>query len=306
MAKSSITMRGASKEDVRKTKQDDEATKTMEVDRVGAILYNERMKKNADLAEISKKLCIRKYYLEAIEKGEYNNLPSMPYSAGFVDAYAKYLGLNNARITQLFREEIQVKPETDKLVEEEVVTEARMPKKLYVLLGILMIVLLAWLWRYTSPLAENGAATSSAVSVEDDVLAEGDVEYYQTVEKMLEDQNATMPEESDKTQEPELKQPEQEKENPKVEEPAKEEVVSGLEIKITKENTWLEVKDDKKVYVSRILKVGESYRLPETKGLVLSAGKYEGVEVYVDGKLIPVFSKNRKLNIKLDSLLENH
>ncbi len=306
MAKSSITTRGASKEDVRKTKQDDEATKTMEVDRVGAILYNERMKKNADLAEISKKLCIRKYYLEAIEKGEYNNLPSMPYSAGFVDAYAKYLGLNNARITQLFREEIQVKPETVKLVVEEAATEARMPKKLYVLLGILMIVLLAWLWRYTSPLAENSAATSSAASVGDDVLAEGDVEYYQTVEKMLEDQNATMPEESDKTQEPELKQPEQEKENPKAEEPAKEEVVSGLEIKITKENTWLEVKDDKKVYVSRILKAGESYRLPETKGLILSAGKYEGVEVYVDGKLIPVFSKNRKLNIKLDSLLENH
>ena len=306
MAKGSVTLRNTSKEDVRKAKKDAEEKKTMEVDRVGAILYNERLKKNISLSDVSQKLCIRSYYLEAIEKGEYKNLPSMPYSAGFVDAYAKYLGLNNARITQLFREEIEIKPEAVKSVAEETTTEARMPRKWYILSGILMIALLAWVWQYLSPLKENDNINLSKTVADEEVLASEDVEYYQTVEKMLENQDENSTQEADSSKEPEESQSVKEEENEQNKETVKTEAVSGLEIKIKKENTWLEVKDDKKVYVSRILKVGDTYRLPNTKGLIVSAGKYEGVEVYVDGKLIPVFSKDKKLNISLDSLLENH
>lgn len=306
MAKSSVTARNTtSKNDVCKAKNDDNEKMAMEVDRVGAILYNERMKKNISLSEISQKLCIRGYYLEAIEKGEYKKLPAMPYSAGFVDAYAKYLGLNNTRITQLFREEIEIKPETAQIAVEETTSEARMPRKWYVLLGILMIALLAWLWQYFNPLREANGIVSSEVASEEDVLPEGDVEYYQTVEKMLENQDKSLEQDNDEDEVTEEKQAVKEDENQK-EEIVKTETVSGLEIRVKKEDTWLEVKDDKKVYVNRILKVGETYRLPETKGLTVSAGKYEGVEVYIDGKLIPVFSRDRKLNINLDSLIENH
>ncbi|MBP5398843.1 MAG: helix-turn-helix domain-containing protein [Alphaproteobacteria bacterium] len=191
MAKSSVTMRGASKEDVRKTKKGDEENKSMEVDRIGAILYNERIKKNIDLDVIAQKLCIRRYYLEAIEKGEYKNLPSMPYSAGFVDAYAKYLGLNNTRITQLFKEEIEVKPQLVNSPSEETSAEVGMPRKFYVLLGILLVALLAWLWQYLSPLSEISKMSSIAVSSEDEAIAEGDVDYYQSVEKMLESDAAS-------------------------------------------------------------------------------------------------------------------
>ncbi len=306
MAKSSETVENTSNDKKLKSAEN----KAIEVDRVGAILYNERLKKNIDLSEISQKLCIRRYYLEAIEKGEYKNLPPMPYSAGFVDSYAKYLGLNNSRITQLFREEIDVKPQTIKdLTSEESVAEARLPSKMYVLIGILAVIFLAWVWHFYSPLVANNAANNSSSDVDEEVLDTADVEYYQTVEKMLKEEDNTVADEKkedvkeQKSEDKPLAKPE---EKEKVEEEAKADDKSGIEIKITKENTWLEVKDEKKVYVSRILKVGESYRLPDVKGLNVSAGKYEGVEVYVDGKLTPVFSKDKKTNINVDSLLNNH
>ena len=303
MAKSSVTIENTSNDD----KSNNDEKKAVEVDRVGAILYNERLKKNIDLSEISQKLCIRRYYLEAIEKGEYRNLPPMPYSAGFVDSYAKYLGLNNARITQLFREEIDVKPQTIKnMTAEENVAEARLPSKIYVVIGILAVVLLAWAWRFYSPLTDN-KAISLVSDAEENVLESADVEYYQTVEKMLEEQEKDASEET-KTED-DKDQKDVEKQAPQTEEKVVDEIKSenksGVEIKITKEKTWLEVKDDKKTYISRTLDVGETYRLPDVKGLVVSAGKYEGVEVYVDGKLTPVFSKNKKIKIDLDSVLEN-
>lgn len=321
MAKNSEMVENTSNDDKLKNVEN----KAIEVDRVGAILYNERLKRNIDLSEISQKLCIRRYYLEAIEKGEYKNLPSMPYSAGFVDSYAKYLGLNNARITQLFREEIDVRPQTIRdLPAEESVAEARLPSKIYVLIGILAVVFLAWAWRFYSPFAPSNAVNNSSSNVDEEVLDTSDVEYYQTVEKMLKEEDAEENKEGVKEEEPkkedvknvkneDVKEQKTEKqpvakseEKEKVEEVAKTDGKSGVEIKITKENTWLEVKDDKKVYISKILKVGESYRLPDVKGLTVSSGKYEGVEVYVDGKLTPVFSRDKKININFDSLLNNH
>ena len=75
-----------------------------DTDRIGNLLCHERLKKGLELEDISQVLCIRRVYLEAIESGNYVELPPLPYSAGFVNSYAKYLGLNNTRITQLFRE----------------------------------------------------------------------------------------------------------------------------------------------------------------------------------------------------------
>lgn len=43
---------------------------------------------------------------------------------------------------------------------------------------------------------------------------------------------------------------------------------------------------------------------PEGKGMILSAGKYNGVEVYVNGRLTPVIQPNKKMNIALDPFVE--
>lgn len=300
-----------------------EEAQPVEIDRVGAILYKERVKKNIDLSEISQKLCIRKYYLEAIEKGEYANLPAMPYSVGFVDSYAKYLGLNNVRIAQLFREELDVKPQTVRNVaDDEAATEAKLPRRGYVLAGFLAMVILACLWRCTS--VSEDVVEDKAVSQED-IINQGDVEYYQTVDKMMAEQDENAEEKVSDTQEAatkaEVKEPAKDAPKEAVKEPAKktekeqakesdakeavkDEASSGIEIKIKNEATWLEVKDENKVYLSRTLKAGETYKLPDVRGLILSAGKYSTVEVYVNGKLTPLVKKDKKINIDVDKALK--
>lgn len=280
-------------------------------DKIGAVLYHERLKKELSLEEVSQILCIRKSYLEAIEKGNYSELPPMPYSAGFVNGYAKFLGLNNTRVTQLFREEINAKPNDAKsYINEETPAEASLPNKIYVISGIVAVILLALLWGVLSS-DNNEEAIVEENIIEEEVVDEttntnAEVEYFVKEETPVSEKATEETKElqkiepvSDNKVEEEVVQEEKKiSENPVVK--------NGIEIRITKEDTWFEVKDDKKIYANRILKVGENYILPKREGLILSVGKFDGVEVYVNGELTPVVKPNKKTNINLDSILKNN
>ena len=65
-----------------------------------------------------------------------------------------------------------------------------------------------------------------------------------------------------------------------------EKAAASVEIKISKEDTWIEVRDNKKVYFNKVMRPGES------------------VEVYVNGRLAPVIQPNKKMNIALDPFVE--
>ncbi|MBR1649147.1 MAG: DUF4115 domain-containing protein [Alphaproteobacteria bacterium] len=278
---------------------DKTAQEQIENDKVGAILYNERLKKGLNLADISQVLCIRRAYLDAIEKGNYAELPPMPYSAGFVNSYAKYLGLNHTRITQLFREEINVKPHNaSSFVNEDIPTEVSLPNKIYVLASIAAAFLIVCLWGMLSSSNNNELEPSFDESAEQSEL------------KVEEEQYFVKEEDDDVPAVIEVKPLTEENTQVVISEESyvenkKEKTAPKIEIKITKEDTWLEVRDAKKVYISKILRVGESYVLPDVEGLKLSSGKYKGVEVYVDGKLTPLITANKKMKIDIDGALKN-
>lgn len=286
-----------------------------ENDKIGSVLFHERMKKGLDIAEISQVLCIRCTYLEAIEKGSYEELPPMPYSAGFVNSYAKYLGLNNARITQLFREEINADAQkVNPIVNVEVPAEASVPNKLYVMIGIGAVALLTLLWGIFSPSSEDKAQEEKTETVVVEEVTDSsaqEVEYFESykvevAEKVADGKTESVVEvpsqvviSEESYIEPSAKKTTKAEENVKAE--------NGIEVKITKEDTWLEVKDAKRVYLNKVLHVGESYRFPKVKGLIFSAGKFDGVEVYVNGILTPLVKQNRKMNIDIDAVLNaNH
>ena len=67
-----------------------EAAKAAEpaVTKVGHLLKEMRLQKGQKLPDIAKKLCIRKFYLEAIEESRYEDLPPFPYGVGFIRSYA--------------------------------------------------------------------------------------------------------------------------------------------------------------------------------------------------------------------------
>ncbi len=78
-------------------------------------------------------------------------------------------------------------------------------------------------------------------------------------------------------------------------------------IKVKKE-AWIEAKNADKLYISKVVDKGFTYRVPDEPGMIISIGRYDAADVYVNGKLTPVFTAGKKTGIKVDSLLEaaNH
>lgn len=71
----------------------------------GERLYEERIKKGLTIGEVAKATKIRSSFLEYIEKGEYQKLPSSTYAHGFVRNYARFLGLPEHELLALFNRE---------------------------------------------------------------------------------------------------------------------------------------------------------------------------------------------------------
>lgn len=73
--------------------------------KAGEKLKEERLKKNLSLEDISKTTKIKTIFLQYIEEGLYQKLPSASYATGFVKNYAHALGLPEKEIMALFRRE---------------------------------------------------------------------------------------------------------------------------------------------------------------------------------------------------------
>ena len=63
-------------------------TQQEEVQTVGEMLRNARLKRGITVAEVAEELCIRKAYITAIEDMDYDNIPPVPYGVGFIRNYA--------------------------------------------------------------------------------------------------------------------------------------------------------------------------------------------------------------------------
>ncbi len=73
--------------------------------KVGQKFQEARIAKDLTLEDVSKSTKIKKQFLEAIEKGEYEKLPSVTYAQGFVRNYARFLEMPEAETLALFRRE---------------------------------------------------------------------------------------------------------------------------------------------------------------------------------------------------------
>lgn len=70
-----------------------------------------------------------------------------------------------------------------------------------------------------------------------------------------------------------------------------------------RENSWVEIKDESgKAIVSRMLKTGDQYFVPNRPDLVMSLGNAGGIDVTMDGKPLPPLGKKGEVrrNISLD------
>lgn len=332
-------------------------------DKVGSLMHEARLKKGLKITDASKELCIRASYLEAIEAGNYDEIPEPPYGIGFIRSYADYLGLNAARMVQLFKEETDAASKNSDYYVMEPQTEANAPNKKSLMISLLAIIAVYVGWyiynqsqnkteevaqsqEYSAEMSEPAEnyplQVEDFVSVEEsgvELPATDDVEEQVPVVDVApvadgESGNVTVSEESfvpetsqptetkveEVKAEPEVKAEEAktEKQDIKEKQEVKEEVKkeaktvtsskkpgSRVTVKIKGGENWVEVRDAKKLYISKVLKDGDVYEVPAGEGMILSVGRYEWAEVYVDGKLTEVVKPNKKTGIALDPFLDS-
>lgn len=113
--------------------------------KVGQKLHDTRMRKSLTIDEIAAATKIQSRFITAIERGEYNKLPSASYAQGFVRNYASYLGLSQKEILALFRREFDEKRIVNVLPESFTKSKNIMPRihiqqSLIVICGLILVI----------------------------------------------------------------------------------------------------------------------------------------------------------------------
>ena len=113
---------------------------------VGSLLREERRNRSLDIREIARLTRLREHFVEAIEQESWDKLPPPVFVRGFIRSYARVLGLDVARVLDLYEQSGPVEqPEPKPLQEPEPPGRGRRILFL-LLLGVLAGVLL-YLWQ---------------------------------------------------------------------------------------------------------------------------------------------------------------
>lgn len=123
-------------------------------ERVGDILRAARTKAGLDLSDIATKTRVPLRHLAAIEAGDYASLPSATYCVGFVKAYARSIGADEAGLALQLRRELGQIPATDRyephFVDED--ETGPIPTRRLAIIGAVLAALIVGgylVWRYT-------------------------------------------------------------------------------------------------------------------------------------------------------------
>jgi len=224
---------------------------------VGEILRHARLHYGQSLADIESGLRIRASQIEAIEAGRLDMLPGRAYAIGFVRSYAEYLGLDGAQMVQLFKEQSVGPAEKPELHFPLPASESKLPALWIVLGSLLLAVMVVVVWA----VANNGDRTAVAEipPVPEDLKAEVEID---------------IPYGPPRPTPRQLAMAEAAKPKP------------GIILNIT-ENSWVEIRDrDNRPIVSKVLKAGDQYFVPDRPDLRMSLGNAGGVQIILDGKAL--------------------
>jgi len=145
--------------------------------KLGQRLQDERKRRKLSLEEVAAAIKIRAEFLSAIEKGDYQRLPSPAYASGFVTNYAAYLGFPNRETLALFRREFD-EQKAYKVLPKGMVEREKFQHKTFrlqrttisiTIILIFLIIYLAFQYRsvfFSPPLSVSQPAEGSVVQQE--------------------------------------------------------------------------------------------------------------------------------------------
>lgn len=245
---------------------------------IGAILAAARQQKHKSLKEAEESTKIMAHYLEAIEKGEAEKLPTREYFMLFARGYAQYLGVDPSILEGIEGAPILEKdiPESgEKKIEEEPETEGEEPEVqarkfgktlLYIIIGIVIVfaaffVYIEWFAGVGENITEPGYTESGGINPE---AGQGNTEAAPLI---------TIP---DQPYQP----------------PGK------LDLRmVARQNVWAVVIRDGDTVLNRRLEIGQQRQWQANYRFVLTLGVSNGVDLYANGeKLGPLTERPRTIS----------
>jgi cytoskeleton protein RodZ len=320
--------------------QDDDLQSVRRAATIGELLRQTREQYDTSIEQIGAALRIRPVFLQAIEDNQYDRLPGPVYAVGFVRTYADYLGLDGAAIAQRFKSEAAGLETKADLSFPMPLPERSMPGGALLLVAIIVAACAYAVWYYRAagdrvrtagvaevpaqliplpppapapepspeavppeeglPAASGSAAATSPV--ESGATAQSTAPPVPGGQLALTPPPPPAPVQSELARLPAI--PEPPAAAPALDAPRVYGITNGpvrIVIKATAES-WIQVRDTSQAVVAmRILKPGESYRVPDRPGLTLATGNAGALDVTVDGRPVaPVGPVGKRRSVALD------
>lgn len=235
-----------------------------EAQSVGEILRQSRVHYGLEIADVESALRIRALHLQALEDGRTDRLPGRVYAIGFVRAYAEYLGLDGAQMVELFKTQAAGPARKPEYHLPVAASESKIPN-VWIFLGAFIALAAGLIIFSVAGEKDNGAESIPAVG---EVVHIEDLDAGQApLETAMLSAIATAV---------------------GVEGPAALiKPVSRISLRVT-ESAWVEIRNaENKAILSRIMKAGDSYMVPDEKGMTLSTGNAGVLSLTVDGTPVP-------------------
>lgn len=262
-------------------------------ERIGDMLRQRREERGEDMYRIAEELCIRPTYLQALEGSHYHALPADAYVIGFLRTYANYLDIDGQMAIDRYRMEMAGRRAKPALLMPEPISQSKMPTTLFIVGGIVVSFLIYGLWYGLSSGDRSNvaqpqiitASTTSAISSPPQATAQTPT----TASTAGTGIALPVPGMPDTTSVP----------TPPVDQPSGIKPAPALPPAMTATHvmirsvqpSWILVSDSHgKILVDRVLKSGESYAVPDQKGLRLTTGNGSGLILSIDGVDLPHLS----------------
>ena len=254
---------------------------------VGLMLKNARQAKKESIEKIADFLRIRAYYLRALEESEYKVFPGQAYALGFLRSYAGFLGLDVDKLVELYRKENPyLKTEEVNMPMPE--QQSLFPSVKYLFFAASAIIFVWLVWYFVTYKETQVEEVPFVLTAQEPALSEEII-----IGEKSEEAVDSAAEETPVVQK-------------EVATPKTKAKKNAVQI-VAREEVWVEIEQDDTLILSRTLKKGEKYDVPESnEELFLKTGNAGGLDVFVDGQKVkalgPVGAVRSGISLSADKL----
>jgi cytoskeleton protein RodZ len=249
-----------------------------ETGHIGDTLREAREARDLTVENISDELMIRRFYLEALEQGNFKDLPERVYATGFVRSYAQFVGLDPVEASEQFKRDAYGSRTASYRVEltmPEPVIQSVMPSRTAMLSAVVAIILVAigifFATRGNMPAPASIPEAPAAADIPEAPMPPASEEAAFTGAMPAPSETGTPAPATAETA-------------PAAETATPAPVEAGIFLEAL-QSSWLEVKDAKgTVLFTNILKQGQKLPIPDQPGITVTTGNAGGLRMVVNGQ----------------------